>query len=52
MAEYELAAKNYPMSKLIHIIDILREYDVKSKGVGASMEEGELLKELVYKILH
>lgn len=52
MAEYETAAKNYSVTKLIHIIDYLREYDVKSKGVGADMEEGDLLTELVFKILH
>jgi DNA polymerase-3 subunit delta len=52
MSEYELAAKNYSVNKLVHIINYLREYDVKSKGVGADMEEEDLLKELVYKILH
>ena len=51
--DYELAARNYPKGKLVKIISYLREYDLKSKGVdNVSMPEGELLKELIYKILH
>lgn len=51
--DYELAARNYPKGKLVKIISYLREYDLKSKGVdNVSMSEGELLKELIYKILH
>ena len=53
MSEYELAAKNYSVPKLMNIFNYLREYDMKSKGVeDTGTEEGELLKELVYKILH
>ncbi len=51
--DYENAAKNYSFEKLAKIISNLREYDVKSKGVGnISAKDGELMKELVYKILH
>ena len=51
--DYELAARNYPKGKLVKIISYLREYDLKSKGVNNnSVSEGELLKELIYKILH
>ena len=50
---YELAARNYPKGKLVKNISYLREYDMKSKGVNNnSVSEGELLKELIYKILH
>ena len=53
MQEYELAAKNYPMNKLVRIFSALREYDLKSKGMETTgIEEGELLKELIFKILH
>jgi DNA polymerase III subunit delta len=53
MNEYELAARNYPLRKVVEIISQLREYDLKSKGYGnTSTESGELLKELIYKILH
>lgn len=51
--DYELAAKNYSVGKLKSIFSYLRDYDLKSKGVDAgSATEGELLKELVFKILH
>jgi len=53
IADYERAAKNYSPRKVELIFSHLREYDMRSKGVGSNnMEEGELLKELVFKILH
>ncbi len=51
--DYQLAAKNYPLVKLVRIISILREYDMKSKGVeNSSASDGELMKEMIFKILH
>lgn len=51
--EYELAARNYNIKKTVKIIEYLRDYDLKSKGVNnASTPQSELLKELVFKILH
>lgn len=51
--EYSQVAQLYSRRKCFDIIQILAEYDLKSKGVGAnSMDTGELLKELVYKILN
>jgi DNA polymerase-3 subunit delta len=50
--DYETAAKAYPSHQVIKIVGYLREYDLKSKGVDSSADEGELLKELVFKILH
>ena len=53
VSDYELAAKNYSVAKLMNVFNYLREYDMKSKGVDDSgTEDGELLKELTYKILH
>src|SRR5690606_34527602 len=44
--DYITAARNYPMKKVSHIISILREFDVKSKGVGSNaVPQGDLLKE-------
>ena len=45
-------ANNHTLPQLTRIISILREYDVKSKGVDANSDEGELLKEMIYKITH
>ena len=51
--DYELSASKYDVSKTVRIINLLRTYDMKSKGYGdLSTEPGDLLKELVYKILH
>ena len=53
VGEYEIAARNYPIKKSVKIIEYLRDYDLKSKGVNnASTPNSELLKELVFKILH
>ncbi|MGA2822710.1 MAG: DNA polymerase III subunit delta [Bacteroidales bacterium] len=53
--DYQQAAANFPSGKVISIISILREYDLKSKGVdssGTSFPDGELMKELIFRILH
>lgn len=50
--EYLTAAKNYPMKKVSSVIGLLREFDVKSKGVGANaIPQGDLLKELLVRVL-
>ena len=50
--EYLVAAKNYPMKKVSAAIATLRDFDVKSKGVGANaLPQRDLLKELVVRIL-
>jgi len=51
--EYRQAARNYSPSKARNIIALLREYDLKSKGMGnVSAEPTDLMKELLFKILH
>jgi len=51
--DYEQTAKRYNSAKTIQIISLLREYDMKSKGLGSvSTSQGDLLKELIFKILH
>ncbi len=51
--EYKKAAGNYPAKSVIKIFSYLREYDLKSKGIGnVSADQGELMKELTYKILN
>jgi DNA polymerase-3 subunit delta len=51
VAEYQQASRSFSPEKTRKIISWLREYDLKSKGTSAA-SEGDLLKELVYKILH
>lgn len=51
--DYRLAAQHYGIPKLEQIFYTLEEYDLRSKGVNNhGVEEGELLKELVFKILN
>lgn len=50
---YVAAAKNYNIKKLVEIVSILREYDMKSKGWGnVSASQADLQKEMIYRILH
>lgn len=51
--DYIVAMKRYSGIKVMQIIGEIRYYDAKSKGVGnSSLRDGDLLRELVYKILH
>jgi len=52
--DYELAAKNFQAGKVFDIISYLRECDIKTKGVDSTGNtvDGDLLKELVFKIIH
>ena len=53
--DYQVTANNYPVRKLVSVISVLREYDLKTKGVesnSTNVPDGELMKELVFKILH
>lgn len=50
---YAKAAQNYGTAKLKAIFSYLKEYDLKTKGVDNSgVNNGELMKELIFKILH
>lgn len=52
--EYDLAARNFNRRKLFDVMAVLREYDLKSKGVdsGPNTGDGELMREMVFKILN
>jgi DNA polymerase-3 subunit delta len=51
--DYVMAAQHYSFRQLRAVIGLLREYDLRLKGMNnGSTEESELLRELVYKILH
>jgi DNA polymerase-3 subunit delta len=53
VSDYINAARNYPMQKIKSIAGYLREYDLRSKGIdNASADDGALMKELIWKILH
>ena len=52
--DYALAARNYPLGKLATCIGYLYETDLRSKGVrnSGNVTDGELLKELIFKVIH
>ena len=53
LKEYQAAARNYKLGKVIEVFGYIKEADLRFKGVDSgSMDEGEILRELVYKILH
>lgn len=51
---YLNAMRRYNKTKVFEIMGIIREYDMKSKGVESTsaVEQSDLLKEMIYKILH
>ncbi len=52
--DYIAAMRTYNAFKCIDIIETIRHYDARSKGIGsgAMSNDGDLLKELVFKIMH
>ncbi len=53
LSDYIRAAKEYSAEHCIRNIGLIGDYDLRSKGVNNfSTGEGELMKELVYRILH
>ncbi|MGC6490883.1 MAG: DNA polymerase III subunit delta [Flavobacteriales bacterium] len=51
--EYQHASNHYGKRQCMTIISLIREYDLKAKGLNNhSNTSGELLKELLFKILH
>jgi DNA polymerase-3 subunit delta len=52
LKDYRSAVANYNPQKLEQVFKILEEFDLRSKGVNnRSLKEGELLKEMVARIL-
>jgi DNA polymerase III subunit delta len=55
LRDYRLAVRNYNLRQTERVISLLREYDLKSKGLQVNttnVPEGELLKELLWQIVH
>lgn len=51
--DYDAAVRFYPLKHATRVISILREFDLKSKGLGVNQtDDNELLKEMIYKILN
>lgn len=53
LRDYTNGARVYSPMKCASVISLLHEYDMKSKGGNSvNYEDGELVKELVFKIMH
>ena len=52
--DYSTAASNYSLGKLASCIGYLNDADLRSKGIhnSGTVTDGELLKELIFKIIH
>lgn len=51
--DYVAAAGKYNAKKVVSVISLLREYDMKSKGYNnVSTSHEDLLRELIFKIVH
>lgn len=51
--QYIQAARIYPPKKVAANIHLLHEFDLKSKGVNnSSMQDGDLMKELVFQLMN
>ena len=50
LKDYLPALRNYGVMQVVKIIHLLREFDTKSKGIGSTQNEYELLTELVFNI--
>jgi DNA polymerase-3 subunit delta len=52
-AEYRTGAQHYSIPRVLRNIRYLRHADLQCKGVGnTSFTDGQILKELVYKLMH
>jgi DNA polymerase-3 subunit delta len=53
ISQYQVASNNYSIRQLNYIFEYIREYELRSKGIGNKNTTSEsLLKELTFKILH
>ena len=53
ISQYQIASNNYSIKQLNYIFKYIREYELRSKGIGNKNTTSEsLLKELTFKILH
>ncbi|MBL7776225.1 MAG: DNA polymerase III subunit delta [Saprospiraceae bacterium] len=55
LKEYKLAARHYQLAQTEKILALLREYDLRSKGVDTNTTntgDEALMKELFWKVLH
>jgi DNA polymerase-3 subunit delta len=51
--DYSLALRQFPPVKIIENISLIKDTDLKLKGVNSNgVDDGQLFKELVYRLMH
>ncbi|MBO7225341.1 MAG: DNA polymerase III subunit delta [Bacteroidales bacterium] len=50
--DYIYASQIFPLEKLYQNIEIIKDYDLKTKGLGSNFDNNELFKELIFKLTH
>ena len=51
--DYRAGARRFDRASAINAISLLREYDLRSKGLNnSSTTDGELLREMIFRIMH
>ena len=53
VSDYTSGLRNYTALKTLQNVSLIRVFDAKSKGFGnSSVPDGELLKELIFRLMH
>lgn len=50
--DYLYAIQIFQLEKIYQNLNTIKEYDLKTKGLGSNFEASELFKELIYKLTH
>lgn len=51
LKDIKIAIRHYSLPQLKNCIQVLQEYDMKSKGLGSTAPHSQLLLEMVYKLM-
>ncbi|MBQ2395730.1 MAG: DNA polymerase III subunit delta [Bacteroidales bacterium] len=50
--DYLYASQYYSLEKIYQNLELIKEYDLKTKGLGSNFDNNELFKELIFKLTH
>lgn len=50
--DYIYASQIFPLEKLYQNMEMIKDYDLKTKGLGSNFDNNELFKELIFKLTH
>lgn len=50
--DYIYAISVFPLEKIYQNIELIKDYDLKTKGLGSNFDNNELFKELIFKLTH